>query len=192
MGCMVSTASSCAWGLLCLRCQERKKLSLHPSHAMISCLFVELLRVSPAPPPDRSSGLLFWRWFHSRYCNRGRWHDLLPAVCHQQISPGFASALLHTRFPVFPVQPVWKLVWRSSFAEELLRVWSHQLPMCSSLGDADRLTFVIHPLLLITHPMSVTSDYDLIFFLKWCIIRKPEDLELRVLELCSSNVNFLL
>lgn len=195
MGCMVSTASSCAWALLCLRCQERKKLSLHPpmpwflvslwsfSESLLLHHLTEVLGCC--------SGDGFTAGTVTEICS-GRWHDLLPAVCHQQISPVFASALLHTCFPVVPVQPVWKLVWRSSFAEELLCVWLHQLPMCSSPGDADRLTFVIYPLLLITHPMSVTSDYDLILFLKWCMIRKPEDLELGVLEFCSSNVNFLL
>lgn len=88
MGCMVSTASSCAWALLCLRCQERKKLSLHP---LMPWFLVSLWSFSESLLLHHLTEVLgccsgngFTAGRVTEICS-GRWHDLLPAVCHQQI-----------------------------------------------------------------------------------------------------------
>lgn len=119
-------------------------------------------------------------YFHRRGCSRPavRGDDLLPTVCHSQIFPTFC--ILHTGFLRDPAQPVWKLVWRSSFTKQLLLDQQHQLPTCASRGHTDHPTSVIYPFILITHLMSNgCAFWWWSFFHLKCIIW-TEDLESRL------------
>lgn len=92
---------------------------------MIPCLFVELLRASPAPSPDGGAGLVSWRQFHSRDHSRPTLGSDVTSFLQsatRRFSPGFALPVLHADLRLVPVQPAWKLIQHSLSAEELLCV----------------------------------------------------------------------